>query len=263
MEAKPAGWGARYGGVFADDDVVAAYHLRPPYPEETIAKLVELARGGAVLDAGCGTGELARRLAPSVERVDALDVSAAMLVEGQTLPGADAPNMRWLHGSVEEAQLAEPYALAVAGDSVHWFDWPTALPRLRNALGGDGLLAIVHRDWLRDERARDRLRPVYSRHSWNPDFAPLDPIEELERRRLFIKAGEHVSAPAPWRPTLDEIVDCHFSMSGFARSRLEDSESFAREVREAVTATLTPTDGRYELDVIGTIIWGVPTDPSA
>lgn len=256
IEPKPAGWGATYAAVFGDDDVVAAYHLRPPYPEETIAKLAELAAGGALLDAGCGTGELARRLAPLVERVDAVDVSAAMLAEAGTLPGADAANLRWLHGSIEAAPLEPPYALAVAGDSVHWFDWPSAMPRIRESLGDGGLLAIVHRDWLRDERARRRLRPIYARHSWNADFAALDPIEELERRGLFVKAGEHVSDPAPWWPTLDEIVDCHFSMSGFARSRLEDPERFAREVREAVAATLTATRERYELDVVGTVVWG-------
>lgn len=258
MEPKPAGWSATYAAVFGDDDVVAAYHLRPPYPEETIAKLAALTHGGSVLDAGCGTGELARRLAPLVERVDAVDVSAAMLAKGRSLHGADAPNLRWLHGRVEDVQLAPPYALVVAGDSVHWFDWPSALPRLGAVLGEDGLLAIVHRDWLRDERARERLRPIYSRHSWNPDFAPLDPIEELEHRGFFVKMGEHVSAPASWRPTLDEIVDCHFSMSGFARSRLTDPETFTREVREAVTATLTAAEHRYELDVVGTIVWGVP-----
>jgi SAM-dependent methyltransferase len=232
VEPKPAGWSAKYAAAFGDADVVAAYHLRPPYPDETIAKLATLARGGSVLDAGCGTGELARRLAPLVERVDAVDVSAAMVAEGRMLPGADAPNLTWLLGPVEDTQLAPPYSLVVAGDSVHWFDWPGVWPRLQAVLGDSGLLAIVNRDWLRDERARKRLRPIYSRHSWNADFAALDPIEELEQRALFVKKGEHVSAPAPWRPTLDEIVGCHFSMSGFGRSRLRNPETFnARSVR--------------------------------
>jgi SAM-dependent methyltransferase len=258
-EPKPAGWGAAYAAVFGHDDVVAAYRLRPPYPEETIQALAALAAGGAVLDAGCGTGELARRLAPLAERVDAVDVSAVMLAEGRTLPRGNAANLRWVHGSIEEAPLEPPYALGVAGDSIHWFDWASAMPRLREVLAGDGVLAVVHRDWLRNQRARERLRTVYARHSWNPDFQPLDPIEELERRGLFVKAGEHVSGPVPWRPTLDEIVECHFSMSGFARSRLDDPERFAREVREAVADSLTPTRERYELDVVGTVVWGAPS----
>ena len=51
-------------------------------------------------------------------------------------------------------------------------------------------------------------------------------------------------------------------MSGFARSRLENREAFAREVREAIGATLTPTQDRYELDVVGTIVWGLPSTPT-
>jgi SAM-dependent methyltransferase len=258
MEPKPPGWSSTYAAVFDDDDVVAAYHVRPPYPDETIAQLAALAAGGSVLDAGCGTGELARRLGPRVARVDAVDISAAMLSAGRTLPGGEAPNLRWLHGQIEDIPLAPPYALVVAGDSVHWFDWPRALPRMGAVLGERGLLAIVHRDWLRDKGARERLAPVYARHSWNIDFAELDLIEELTRRGFFVKMGEHVSAPAPWRPTLDEIVYCHFSMSGFARSRLTDPETFTRDVRNALGETLTAVENRYELDVVGTIVWGVP-----
>lgn len=258
MEAKPPGWHERYGAVFADGDVAAAYRLRPAYPDETLATLVRLAGGGRVLDAGCGTGELARRLAPHVEHVDAVDVSAAMLAEARTSPGGDAANVRWLGGRIEDVHLEPPYALVTAGDSVHWFDWRVAMPRFRTLLGSDGLLAIVQRDWLRDQRLRERLRPIYGRHSINRDFAPLDPVGELERRGLFVREGESVSAPSPWSPTLAELVEGHFSMSGFARARMRDPDIFADEVREAVAATLRATDGRYSLDVVGTVIWGRP-----
>jgi SAM-dependent methyltransferase len=258
VEPKPAGWSRAYGAVFSEPDVVQAYRLRPPYPDEMIAKLVQLASEGAVIDAGCGTGELARRLAPHVERVDAVDVSAPMLAEAHKLAGDRQANLRWLHGAVEEIQLDPPYALVVAGDSVHWFDWERAMPRFAGWLAQDGFLAVVHRDWLRDPGARDLLRPIYDRHSWNSDFAPLDPVEELERRGLLVRLGEHVSAPTPWRPTLDEIVDCHFSMSGFARAHVADATAFARDVREAIAASLPASNGRYELDVVATVIWGRP-----
>jgi SAM-dependent methyltransferase len=226
MKPKPTGWSAKYAAVFGENDVVAAYHTRPPYPKETITKLLALARGGSVLDAGCGTGELARRLAPRVGRVDAVDISPAMLEQARALPGADASNIRWLHGRVEDARLRPPYALIVCGDSVHWFDWPTAMQRFRTLLTEHGLLAIASREWLLDERVRERLGPIYARYSWNSDFAPRDPVDELVRRGLFVKLGAHVSTPQRWQPTLDEIVDCDFSMSGFARSRLSNPEAF-------------------------------------
>jgi SAM-dependent methyltransferase len=257
MEPKPRGWSERYGSVFRDRAVVDVYHLRPPYPPATLDLLAELAGGGPVLDAGCGPGELSRGLAPRVARVDAVDVSVPMLERGRALPGGDAPNLRWLHGRIEEVELDPPYALAIAAESVHWFDWEVALPRLRSVLAPDAPFAVVHRDWLRDERVLERLRPVYRRHSWNDDFEPRDPATELERRGLLQKLGEREIAAVPWRPTLDELVEVHFSTSGLARGRVRDPEGFVAAVRAAVSETLEPgDDGRYDLDVAATVVWG-------
>lgn len=253
MEPKPKGWSEPYAAVFRDRSVVDVYHLRPPYPAEIFEVLGRLAAGGAVVDVGCGPGDLARPLAARVDRVDAVDVSAPMIERGRTLPGGGAANLRWIVGRIEEAPLEPPYALATAGDSIHWLDWDVAVPRLADAAA---LLAVVTRDWLRDEHVRERLRPVYDRHSWNADFEPLDPVTELERRGLFERLGEHTTTPEPWCPTLDEIVDGHFSMSGFARGRLGDPDGFAAEVRAVIDATLEPRDGRYDLDVTATVVWG-------
>ncbi|HUC24416.1 MAG TPA: class I SAM-dependent methyltransferase [Streptosporangiaceae bacterium] len=47
-----------------------------------------------MLDIGAGDGALARPLAERVDRVDAVDVSAAMLAAGARQPGGDRPNLR-------------------------------------------------------------------------------------------------------------------------------------------------------------------------
>ncbi len=114
VEPKPKGWSERYGAVFGGQDVVDHYHLRPPYPAETIDVLSSLARGGAVLDLGCGTGELARRLAPRVERVDAVDVSKAMVERGCGLAGGAAANLRW-HVASRRGRRSRQAVLARVG----------------------------------------------------------------------------------------------------------------------------------------------------
>ena len=65
VRPKPSHLGPVYAAQFADPSVVAAYHLRPPYPPETLAILLGLIGEGpsAVLDVCCGTGSLARGLA--------------------------------------------------------------------------------------------------------------------------------------------------------------------------------------------------------
>jgi SAM-dependent methyltransferase len=255
VQLKPKGWGAAYASAFTEQSVVDRYHLRPPYPEETFELLALLADGGPVLDAGCGPGDLARPLAARVERVDAVDVSPAMIERGRRLAGGRARNIRWIAGPIETAPLDPPYTLAVAGDSVHWFDWEVAPARLHAALAPDAFLAIVQRVWLRDERVQERLRPIYARHSSNPDFQPLDPVEELERRGLLVRAGSWSSEPAPWRPTLDEVVAVAHSMSGFALERMRDPAAFDAELGEALAA-LPRRAGRLELDVIAEVVWG-------
>lgn len=107
MMPKPDHLAATYAAQFADSSMVAAYHLRPPYLDDVFAVLVDLIedRPRDVLDAGAGTGEIARRLAPLVDRVDAVDPSREMIARARLLPGGDAPNLRWLHGTAEAAAL--------------------------------------------------------------------------------------------------------------------------------------------------------------
>ena len=261
MESKPRGWAADYAAWFDLVSVAERYGLRPPYPDQTfdlLASLVDPA-DRSVLDAGCGLGELARPLTRRVERVDAVDRSAAMLARGRTMDGGDAANLGWVLGTVEQAPLAPAYGLIVCGDSIHWFDWSVALPRFSRSLTPQGRLALVQRRWLQRALIRERLAPLYARHSANTDFEPLDPVTELEWRGLFERLGEQTMTAAAWRPTLDELIGCHHSQNGFALEKMDDPDAFDRELADELTRSLHPgVDGRYDLVVDATITWGRP-----
>ncbi len=120
MTSRPDYLGEQFAARFQDQSVVDRYHLRPTYPQETFCILANLIvdEPRAVLDAGCGTGDVARNLLDYAERIDAVDISLPMMVRGQTLPGGDSPKMRWLHGKIEEIPLFPPYALITAGQSM-------------------------------------------------------------------------------------------------------------------------------------------------
>ena len=147
LSPKPKHLGPEYGAQFGDESVVAAYRYRPPYPDEIFDVLAELLGDGqrTILDAGCGSGDLAIPLADIAERVDAVDPSGAMLAVARTRAGADRHHIRWIEATMEAAPLTPPYGLVTAGESLHWMDWPVVLRRMRDALAPGGYLAIVGR----------------------------------------------------------------------------------------------------------------------
>ena len=262
MLPKPKHLGPEYAAQFADRSVVAAYRHRPHYPAEVFEVLAGLIAATphaarAVLDAGCGTGDLARHLVSQVDRLDAVDPSAAMVETGCRLPGGDDPRLRWIRGGIEEAPLDPPYALVTAGESLHWMDWAVALPRLRDALVPGGYLAIVGRGTPAPPWAGE-LQRLIDRYSTNRDYQPYDLIEELETRGFFQKAGEHRTAPVPFRQSIDDYVESIHSQNGFSRERMtaRAAAEFDAAVGELVSRTYP--DGMVEMQVASTIVWGWP-----
>lgn len=243
---------------FKDAGVAAAYQHRPPYPAETFDILAGLIRGEPrhVLDVGCGTGNIARRLVERVERLDAVDYSREMIERGEQLPGGDHPRLRWLHGPAEEVALAPPYALVTAGESLHWMDWNTVLPRFREALASGAYLAIV------EQRATpgpwSALGEVIARYRTDGGYAPYDMIGELERHGLFRKVGERETAPVPFAQSIEDYIGSYHSRSGFSRERMGPAraDAFDREARAMLLQS--HGGGMIALGVVGSIVWGFP-----
>ena len=256
---KPEYLGPHSASAFQDASVVAAYPRRAPYPDSLFPLLTSLVHGDrrVVLDAGTGTGDIARRLAQSVERVDAVDWSAAMIDEGKRQPGGDDPRLRWLQGRIEEAPLDPPYGLVTTGESLHWFAWEVALPRFRDALTPGGYLAIVHREgppalW------DDELMMLIRRYSTHRNYVPVNLVEELGRRGLFTKAGDWRSEPVPIVRTVDDYVEMLHSMSSFSRERMppEDVIAFDTQIRELLSRYAH--EGMVEEYIVATVVWGTP-----
>ena len=117
-----------------------------------------------------------------VARLDALDASMAMIARGQALPHGDHPRLRWILGTAEEAPLEPPYALATAGENLHWMAWEVALSRVAGALAPGAVLAIVSRNWDRPLALLARLVPLFPGYSPVRDYQPYDLIAELTAR---------------------------------------------------------------------------------
>jgi trans-aconitate methyltransferase len=259
MLPKPLHLQAEYGAQFGDASVVEAYQYRPPYSDEAFDLLLGLVPGEppSVLDLGCGTGEIARRIAPRSARVDAVDPAQRMLVQAQALPGGKATNLTWILGMAEEAPLTGPYSLVIAGASLHWMEWDIVLPRLGAALTGDGVIAVL-------EQAQDpapwseELVELCNRISTNRHFKPYDIIEELTTRNLFEVNGKVETQPRAFVQPLPEYIESFHARNGFSRERLtrQAATEFDQSLAEMVRPHLS--NDMVHLRVRDVITWGRP-----
>jgi len=259
MLSHPESHGEQYAMRFADQSVVDRYHLRPTYPPETFKILNTLIRDEprAVLDVGCGTGNISRPLAEYVERIDAVDWSFPMLERARTLPGGDSPKIRWLHGRAEDVETQPPYALVTAGESLHWMDWGVILPRFAHLVTPQGVLAIVY---IVDQPVpwRDGYRQIVRRFTNNPTYVPIDMIAELEKYQLFQKLGECKTAAVSVQQTVEDYVTAQHARSSLSLETMTTEQ--AAEFDTEMQALLLPfaQDGLLTLNVVGGITWGKP-----
>ena len=259
MQPKPKHLETAYAEQFKDESVVQAYHYRPPYPEELFPCLAELVKGEpkTVLDAGCGLGNIAWPLSNYVDQVTAVDFSEQMIAQGKQLPDGDAPNLHWICSPIEAAPLTPPYGLITAGQSLHWFDWPVALPRFAELLVPGGFLAIINRIF-RQERWNAELLQLIAQFSTNRDYQSYNLYDELRKRQLFNKQGEKMIGPQTFTQTIDDYIEAIHSSNGFSRDRMqpENAQAFDDAVRELVWSYVRAE--RFETAVSTHIVWGFP-----
>jgi SAM-dependent methyltransferase len=213
-------------------------------------------RPGPVLDLGCGTGIIARRLVEHAERVDALDVAPAMLAEGKRLPNGDHPRLRWMLGRAEDAPLGGPYALVTAAATLHWMDWTVVLPRLRDALTPDGLLVIIV-DGQLSPPWHAELLPVLAQYSTNQEYqVGFDLVTALKERGLLDLHERRRTAPVPFRQSVDAYVESFHARSGCSRARMEPQAVVGFD--EAVRAIVSRYGEVVELQIVAGVAWGRP-----
>lgn len=245
------------GSVFADEEVARLYRYRTPYPDDVIDILRKLiVDPRVVLDAGAGTGAIARRIAPFVERIDAVDPSHAMLQAGRALPGGDDPRIRWIEGRAEDAALNGPYGLITCGASLHWMPTDVVLPHFRDVLAPGAFLAIADTEYLHGPY-RDEVRAVIREHSEVEHHRETkDHVADLRAEGRFELLGDERTPPVPFEQSVDEYIEMLHSTSTLARIRLGARAAVFDKKLRGIFARHGLDRVRYE--VVGLVWWGRP-----
>jgi SAM-dependent methyltransferase len=255
VSARPEFLNAENAIAFDDEGAARAYTCRPGYPAAMFDALAGLIVGPSVaLDAGTGTGAIARYLAPHVDRVDALDPAAAMIAEGKRLEHGGDPKVRWILGGAEHGPLFGPYGLITTGQSLHWMDWSVVLPRFAGELAPGARLAIVDDPEVPEPWADD-LKPIIARHSIIRQWHQFALIPELERLGLFEREDELHVEPVTVTQSVDDYIESFHGRSSLARHRIgqEAAEAFDRELRALLGDRRT-----VERRVAGRVVYGRP-----
>ena len=259
MIEKPEFLGPVNATAFQEPAVAAAYRHRCSYPLETFTILAGLITDEprAVLDAGCGTGDIARGLAPLVERVDAVDFSKAMIEVGKMLSGGDDPRLVWMCGRVEDIPLQPPYALITAGQSLHWMDWNVVLPYFRDALTPCGYVALVDVEESRSPWGAG-VDELIRRYSTIRDFQPYDMVAAWTQHGLWRAYGKRQTAPVRFEQSVESYIESFHARSSLTRERLgrERALAFDAELRDLVAPFAC--HGMVVLEVAGVVSWGRP-----
>jgi len=247
-----------YGRVFAHEEVAARYQYRAPYPHAVFSILERLVvEPRVVLDAGTGTGALARRFPLSIWRIDAVDPSAAMIARGRALPGGDDPRIRWILGRAEDAPLSPPYVLITSGASLHWMEPEIVMPRFRDALAPGARLAIVDTETAHAGEWRPEFLEIVRKYS--PLEHHLETHEMVSRateQGFFALEGEKRTAPERFDQSVDDYLRLLGSTSTLSRLTLGSrTDAFEAECREVFARHGME---RIRSDVVGYVAWGRP-----
>ena len=173
------------------------------------------------LDAGTGTGIVARLIAPRVRSVIGVDVSARSLdvARRETAPA----NLHFARADLNRLPFgAGAFALVVASFGLNATDPDHSLPALRRAVAPGGRLVL--QEWGPIAEADRALEDLLMDHIAD------DPGPRVARLRAWL--DEH---PAPWREQLQDIDDYRERLAELGLAVEDATEDAPVTIRLAAT----------------------------
>jgi SAM-dependent methyltransferase len=254
----------RTGEEFEDPDVVRCYACRPAYPPELHERLVELAVGRShMLDLGCGPGKLSIVLSPWFEQIIAVDPSQLMLDRARTLQPKDRRNIQWIQGRAEDVELAGSFDLIVVGAANHWMQPDQVMPKLRRALKGSGILALVDGDAPSEAPWVDAYRAHVKRWVEKGGAAWRDREKVPPPHLSWMKVQGREAFEGAVRQQLDDLIEAEHSRATWSRATM--GRAAASQFDSDLRGLLDPhaVGGEISYRIRSSLVWGWPLDVPA
>lgn len=139
---------------------------RQSYPAEIVDAILTTAAigpGAAVLEIGCGTGQLTRHLAGRGLNVTAIDIGPAMVDAARH--AVPDPMTRFQISAFEDFPDSGPFDLIVSATAFHWVDPDAGWAKAARLLRPSGWLALLTTGERYPEPLRTALRELWTRYS--------------------------------------------------------------------------------------------------
>lgn len=189
---------------------------RPPYAPalfERVAVLTGLRQDGAVLDLGCGPGQIALGFAPHAGAITAIDPEPEMLSIAVAAAETAGRRVRFIEGSSYDLTPAlGTFDLVAIGRAFHWMDRRDTLERLNRMIAPNGAIALF-----------SDKHPEVPQNAWRQAYdAVLDKYSAQDTARKLRKSdefGSHetVLLPSPFS---------HLERVGVIEQRVTPIEDF-------------------------------------
>lgn len=219
------------------DSVAGLYDAaRQGYPGEIVDALLANAavgRGGAVLEIGCGTGQLTRQLAGRALRLTAIDIGPAMVqVARRNVADSTA---RFQVCSFEDFAGCGPFDLIVSATAFHWVDPGVGLAKAAWLLRPGGWLAPLMTQERYPEPLGSTLRELWMRYSRQRSGWPSQPawLTALQDSGLF-GAPVEVSHTRALRLPAETVIGVERTRATFLSYTEQNQAGFTADLQTLV-----------------------------
>lgn len=246
----------------------------PPAVIDTVVEAFELTREDAVVDLGCGTGQLALPIAGRVRAVAGIDPEPDMLARArQAAREQRTGNVCWMVGADTDipavrALLGSRHAGAVTiGQALHWMHHDTLFQALIPLLRPGGGVAVITNGtplWLQDSAWSRELRRFLERWlaTTTHGTCGTDAVSQLRYRDSLTAASydvREVSIDYSSDLDLEQLVGGIYS--ALPRDRLpppDQRPQFAERVRHALAPQEQFTEHVHVAMLLGRISAAAP-----